>query len=94
MVGLPCFFDAGCRVSQSAAAMDDDRFARNVATYLLVDDKAVRTAADVRRHTEVMIEADLQRPWLERLAPIRHALGRHAEMPLAKRRGAVALTLA
>src|SRR3954463_3204683 len=94
MVGLPCFFDARGRISLPAAAVHDDRLSGNMTAYFFIDNEAVRPAADVRSHAEVVIETDLQRPRGERLAPIRHAFGRHAEMPLAESCRAIALGFA
>ena len=94
MVWLPRFLDAGGCISLLASAMHDDRFARNMTAYFFVDDEAVRATADVRSHAEVVIETNLQRARLEWLAPIRHALGRHAEMPLAESCGAITLAFA
>src|SRR4051812_37234086 len=94
MVWLPRLYDASGRIALLAAAVHDDRLASNMTADFFIDDEAVRTAADIRRHAEVMVETNLQRPRLERHAPIRHAFGRHAEMPLTKSGRSIALTFA
>ena len=86
--------DAGRRAFRARSG-DNDLFAGDAADDVFVFDKRVRAVPRIAAEAEKIIEADGARAGLQRLVPISlRDAGLKAEMPLAKRAGAVALRFA